>query len=141
MWKYVQSTGDLFLDGQYMETGYSGALPDGKNNPDKECVKNVGPIPRGYYSIGPLVAKPTPVTLRLTADNPNYCTPARSGFLIHGDNSTHTASQGCIILSRGMRQTIADSADKRLLVVRDSVESKRVSEGAAVRWVAKSHQL
>lgn len=141
MWKYVQSTGDLFLNGLYMETGYSGALPDGKNNPDMECVRNIGPIPRGYYDIGAIENKPTPLTLRLNADKPNYCYPARSGFLIHGDNTTHTASQGCIILGRNMRRTIADSGDNRLLVVRDSVESQRVSNGSATRWTAEPHQL
>lgn len=141
MWKYVQTTGDLFLNGEYMETGYSGALPDGKNNPDMECVRNVGPIPRGYYNIGPVENKPTPMTLRLIADMPNYCNPARSGFLIHGDNATHTASQGCIILGRNMRRTIAESGDNRLLVVRSSVESTRVDSGSATRFTAEAHQL
>ena len=141
MWKYVQSSGDLFLNGQYMETGYSGAVPDGKNNPDKECVRNVGPIPRGYYNIGAARVGPTPITLPLTADKPNYCNTGRSGFLIHGDNSTSTASEGCIIMSRGLRQTIADSKDKRLLVVRDSVETARIAEKGIERWSAKSHQL
>ena len=141
MWKYVQSSGDLFLNGQYMETGYSGAVPDGKNNPDKECVRNVGPIPRGYYNIEPARVGPTPITLPLTADKPNYCSPSRSGFLIHGDNSTGTASEGCIIMSRGMRQTIADSKDKRLLVARDSVETARIAEKGIERWSAKNHQL
>ncbi|MBL8309473.1 MAG: DUF2778 domain-containing protein [Burkholderiales bacterium] len=141
MWRYVQSTGDLFLNDQYMETGYSGAVPNGKNNPDMECVKNVGPIPRGMYTIGPVIDKPTPVTLRLAADKPDYCNPPRSGFLIHGDNTTHTASQGCIILSRGMRQTIADSGDSRLMVVRDSVLSARHTTSGATRWRARSNQL
>ena len=141
MWKYVQSSGDLFLNGQYMETGYSGAVPDGKNNPDKECVRNVGPIPRGYYNIEAARVGSTPVTLPLIADKPNYCNPGRSGFLIHGDNSTGTASEGCIIMSRGMRQTIADSKDKRLLVARDSVETARVTEKGIERWSAKNHQL
>jgi Protein of unknown function (DUF2778) len=141
MWKYVQSTGDLFLNGQYMETGYSGAVPDGKNKPDMECVKNVGPIPRGYYLIGTARTNPTPFTLPLKADNPQYCTPGRSGFLIHGDNSTGTASHGCIILSKGIRRTIAESNDKRLLVVRDSVESQRVVATGQSRWTARSNQL
>lgn len=120
MWRYVQSTGDFFLGSQYVETGYSGADPDGKNDPSKECVRNVGPIPRGYYAIGAAVSSPTAVSLPLNADNPNYCSPARSGFLIHGDNSTGTASQGCIILSRATRERVNNSDDKRLRVVRDS---------------------
>lgn len=120
MWTYVQSTGDLFHGSAYIETGYSGKVPGGKNDPSKECVKDVGPIPRGTYKIGPEKASPSPVSLILTADNPNYCTPPRDGFLIHGDNSTGTASTGCIILSRSTRESIRDSNDNRLKVVRNS---------------------
>lgn len=120
MWKYVQSTGDLFHNSKYVETGYSGAKPDGKNNPAKECERNVGPIPRGGYDIADPIAKPTPVSLPLTADSPNYCNPPRSGFLVHGDNSTSTASTGCIIVSRRTREQMRDSGDKRLTVVTNS---------------------
>ena len=141
MWKYVQSSGDLFLSGEYFETGYSGALPNGKNDPEKECVRNVGPIPRGYYSIGAERIGPTQVTLPLTADDPSHCSPARSGFLIHGDNTTGTASQGCVILSLGMRKTISGSTDKRLQVVRTSVLAKRLTESGMERWIASSNQL
>jgi hypothetical protein len=42
--EYVQSTGDLFHNSDYVETGYSGADPDGKNNPEKECEQDVCPI-------------------------------------------------------------------------------------------------
>jgi len=125
MWVYVQSTGDLFHNTQFIETGYSGAVPDGKNNPDKECVINVGPIPRGYYSIGKAVSKPTVVTLPLDADDPHYCSPPRDGFLIHGGNASGTASSGCIIMSLPTRKLVDASEDKRLRVVRDSVRKRR----------------
>lgn len=121
MWKYVQSTGDLFdSGGNYVETGYSGASPGGKNDPSKECVKNVGPIPRGFYDIEQEKSSPTVVTLPLTPDDPNYCNPARDGFLIHGDNSSGTASQGCIIMSKATRIKVRDSGDSRLQVVKNS---------------------
>ena len=126
MWKYVQATGDFFQDGTYVETGYSGKVPDGKNRPDMECVVNVGPIPRGSYSIGAVRSNPTVLTLPLTASDPNYCNPPRSGFLIHGGNSSGTSSTGCIILTKQTRQRIADSGDKDVTVVRDSVLSARV---------------
>ena len=128
MWKYVQSTGDLFLNGTYCETGYSGKVPEGKNDPSKECSINVGPIPRGAYDIGPERTRPTLVTLPLTADDPNYCSPPRDGFLIHGDNSTGTASTGCIIISKVMRERIRDSGDSRLQVVQSSVLSERLTQ-------------
>lgn len=126
MWLYVQKTGDFFLNSTYVETGYSGADPDGKNDPTKECVRNIGPIPRGYYTIGAAVDSPTAVSLPLGADNPSYCSPPRSGFLIHGDNSTGTASQGCIILSRTTRERVNNSTDKRLRVVRDSIHVRNI---------------
>lgn len=126
MWTYVQRTGDFFLGSTYVETGYSGATPAGKNDPSKECVRNVGPIPRGYYTISGSVSSPTPITLVLVADNPNYCNPPRSGFLVHGDNSTGTASQGCIILSRGVRERISSSNDTRLRVVEMSARVREI---------------
>ncbi len=43
----------------------------------------------------------------------------RSGFLIHGDSVSHPgeASEGCIILDRNVRETIANDDDKYLVVV------------------------
>lgn len=126
MWVYVQSSGDLFQDGTYVETGYSGAVPDGKNKPDKECAKDVGPIPRGWYNILGETNKPTPVALPLDPDDPNYCNPPRDGFLIHGNNSSGTASTGCVIMSRKTRERIRDSGDGRLRVVRDSAKVRGI---------------
>lgn len=128
MWKYVQDTGDFFHNGTYVETGYSGRVPDGKNQPLMECVRNVGPVPRGHYAVEVARTGPTILTLPLTARNPSYCTPARSGFLIHGDNSSGTASTGCIILSRATRQLVADSDDRLLLVVRSSEVSRLLAQ-------------
>jgi len=121
MWIYVQSSEELFSGSTYVETGYSGALPDRKNKPDMERVRNVGPIPRGYYSIGAASSSPTAITPSLTPGDPSYCSPPRSGLLIHGDNSTGTASQGCIVLRRATRQKITESNDMRLRVVRNSI--------------------
>ena len=141
MWKYVQSTGEFLLNGQFIEKGYSGAPPAGKNKPDMECVEDVTPIPPGYYLIGSARNHLTSFTLPLTADNSQYCAVARSGFLIHGSNLTGTASHGCIILSKVTRRSISESNDKRLLVVRDSVEVQRVSRSLQTRWTARSNQL
>jgi hypothetical protein len=48
MWKYVQSSGAMIApDGEILRVGYSGRVLDGKNNPDMQHVRNVGPIPRG----------------------------------------------------------------------------------------------
>jgi hypothetical protein len=41
----------------------------------------------------------------------------RSALMIHGDNRTGTASEGCIILPRRVRHIIWDSGERKLKVV------------------------
>lgn len=45
-WIYYQSTGELRHKGKLIGTGYSGNLTN-KNNPDRQHVKNMGPVVRG----------------------------------------------------------------------------------------------
>ena len=118
-WRYCQQTGQLLLNGKIIGTGYSGKGV-GKNNPNMEQAKNVGPIPRGKYTIGPAYTHPHkgPITMNLTPNgHPTY---GRSDFLIHGDSRAHpgNASEGCIILPRNIRNRIATSGDTVLEVVR-----------------------
>lgn len=118
-WRWVQSEGQLSRDGQIEGHGYAGA-GEGKNNPDMQDVQNIGPIPRGLYAIAEPCDTDThgPYVLRLAphADN-EMC--GRSGFLIHGDSKSKpgTASQGCIILPRAVREKIWQSGDRELEVV------------------------
>lgn len=118
MFTYFQESGELKLDDEHVAFGYSGS-PIGKNRPDMESVHNVGPIPRGMYTIGaPYDTKthgPFVLPLEPDLDNQMY---GRSGFLIHGDSVVHpgTASEGCIILARNIREMIANSGVDRLLV-------------------------
>lgn len=116
-WKYIQSNGNLSHGGALVATGYSGH-GEGKNNPAMQSVRNVGPIPVGMYEIGPMMMHKDgkgPIVMRLTAVGHEAF--HRSGFLIHGDNADHTASEGCIILPRAIRQRIAESGDNELEVV------------------------
>lgn len=121
IWVYKQSTGELFLRGSPVTTpygvGYSG-VGEGKNNSVYQCVKDIGPIPRGKYTIGQETNNPTPVTLPLEPDSDNNMC-GRSGFLIHGDNVERPgwASQGCIILSKDVREKVRDSGVNRLEVI------------------------
>jgi hypothetical protein len=122
MWKYEQQSGAIVRpDGTLLAAGYSGRVPDGKNDPDKQCVVNVGPIPRGWYTIGePLSTKTKPYYMPLEP-NQGTDTCGRSAFQIHGDNTTHTASTGCIVVSpRALREEIWTSGDRLLRVVRSS---------------------
>ena len=118
-WRWVQSIGQISRGGISEGYGYAGA-GDGKNNPQMEDVRNVGPIPRGMYTIEAPVNTEThgPFVLRLTPDEDNEMY-GRSAFLIHGDSISKpgTASRGCIILARSIREEIWDSGDRRLEVV------------------------
>ena len=119
-WQFSTDSGK-FVDpaGMTLCYGYSGH-GDGVNNPDMENVPNVGPIPRGVYSIGEAVTHPVmgPLTMALTpgADTEIF---GRAGFDIHGDTPSmdHSASHGCVILPHDVRATVAVSADRVLTVV------------------------
>lgn len=118
-WKYEQETGILSHNGADVAIGYSGS-GNGKNNPAMQDVQKIGPIPVGEYFIGQPCDTPThgPYVLRLSP-NPNNEMCGRSGFLIHGDSIEHpgTASQGCIIMPRKVREQIWNSGDPTLEVV------------------------
>lgn len=120
MWTYNQANGVLV--GPALRTpvqGYSG-FDLGKNNPVLERVHDVGPIPKGNYTIGPPFDSPEhgPLAMRLTPDD-DTDTFGRGGFLMHGDSLEHPgeASHGCIIMPRFVRQAVAASADRSLQVV------------------------
>ncbi len=119
-WTYAQQTGELRQDGKPVSIGYSGAT-EGKNNPAMENVPNIGPIPRGDWTIaGPPVDSKDhgPYVLKLNPE-PTTDTHGRSGFLMHGDSKEHPgcASHGCVILSRSVREEVWQSGDRDLEVV------------------------
>jgi Protein of unknown function (DUF2778) len=98
--------------------GYAGH-GDGLNNPAMCNVPDVGPLPQGKYTIGQPISDDNVgvFALPLTPD-PSNDMFGRSAFFIHGDNPAmnHTASDGCIVLARPIRQVIADSGDADLIV-------------------------
>lgn len=118
MWIYSQSTGSLSQDKEFLGKGYSGHR-EGLNNPKLEMVHDLGPIPSGVWDIGmffddthlgPCVAALRPTTQEVYG---------RGGFFIHGDNKSmnHSASDGCIILARYLRQAIKASSDNQIQVI------------------------
>ena len=119
MWKYDQSSGNLDHDGTPVGAGYSGAGIY-KNDPVAQNRHNEGPIPRGLYTIeSPRDTQSHgPYVLPLTPDAGNDM-EGRSGFLMHGDSVAHpgTASQGCIIMPRAIREQVWQSGDRALEVV------------------------
>jgi len=119
-WTYRQDTGELAHDGRSVAHGYSGNNA-GLNNPAAEDQHNVGPIPRGAWHIQALTVGQTPhgpFVLHLVP-LPSTDTYGRSGFLIHGDSALHpgTASEGCIIMPRLVREAVWASGDRELTVI------------------------
>ena len=116
---YTQKTGEISEGPTILGQGYSGNGP-GLNNPDMEGTPDVGPIPRGLWQIaawhdtyedkGPCVAQLAPVA--------PFDALGRAGFLIHGDNAAmdQSASHGCIIASREIREALRASGDTQLEV-------------------------
>ena len=114
---YSQSTGELSVDGVIIAKGYSGK-GSGRNNPDAQCSRNVGPIPRGRYWVQqPRFSKRVgPVAFDLVPwSETDTC--GRSALMIHGDNATNDASEGCIILNRLVRDAIAADRSIRRMIL------------------------
>lgn len=121
MFEYSQSSHTLTQNGQPITGGdecYSGT-GDGRNNPDMQDVRNVGPVPQGKYRIGyafdddrlgPDVMQLVPL--------PGTETFGRDGFLIHGNNKENDASHGCLIAPPDIRRKINGTQDRVLLVTR-----------------------
>jgi hypothetical protein len=106
---YLQKAGKLLLDGKELGSGYSGHGA-GKNNPEKEKEKNVGPIPQGVYKISaPREYKKMANCFDLTPIG--HDAQKRTELMIHGDSiaSPGTASRGCIVVSADIRKKIAES--------------------------------
>ena len=117
---YKQLTGELLdSNNNVLGKGYAGK-DKGKNNPDMQQVKGIGPLPRGKYTIGkPYDSPHTGVfTIPLTPDIDNEMF-GRDEFKIHGDNLNDpgNASEGCIIQTRKVRDIVASSIDKILTVI------------------------
>ena len=89
-----------------------------------ENVPNVGPIPQGTYTIEPQQNNVTSSgtrllgSMRLTPDPANQMR-GRGGFIIHGDNAARnqSASKGCPVFDKDVRDQIGNSGDNILTVV------------------------
>lgn len=123
IFQYSQSLGRFYIqcdetsERALLGVGYAGR-GTGRNNPQQQHMKNVGPLPRGMYTIGFAEKHPRlgPLAYRLTPASTNVMFE-RSGFFIHGDNKTNDASQGCVVLPKPLREIVATSGISRLWVV------------------------
>jgi hypothetical protein len=116
---FHQRSGKTFRDTELIATGWAGQR-EGINNPDLQNVSNIGPLPRGFYDIGPAYTHPQlgPLVMNLAPDPSNEMF-GRSAFRIHGASSEHpeVSSKGCIVLPRYARQHIIITGDRRLQVI------------------------
>jgi hypothetical protein len=119
-WIYAQDSGWLVHNGAKLVQCYSGN-GSGKNNPDAQAIRDIGPIPCGLYTIGePQEGTPHgPFAMPLTPDPSNEMF-GRSGFWVHGDSLLDPghASEGCIIEPNVDRKIVWASGDYLLEVVR-----------------------
>jgi len=124
MWLYKQKTGGFFHNDIWLHDGYSGFGDLGKNRPGAQSQVGIGPIPVGAYIVGGLADDDQhgPVALHLITE-PGTQTFGRSGFLMHGDSREHygSASHGCIIMPREVRDTVEASQDRQLIVISGNV--------------------
>jgi len=123
-WTFEQVSGKLYgPEGDLIAIGYAGGNcgenPEGVNNPDLQQMSQVGPLPCGKYKRGEVIegSHLGPFAIRLIPDPENKMF-GRSGFFMHGDNSKgdRSASEGCIIMSRQVRNQFHDSIDDEITV-------------------------
>ena len=120
-WLYEIATG-RFTDpmGELRGKGYSGQPPN-VNDATAQNLRNQGPIPAGLWQAVELIPeteKHGPFVIRLEPYGPTE-TYGRSGFMVHGDSIQRPgyASDGCIILSRDVREMFWASSDHDINVV------------------------
>jgi hypothetical protein len=124
-WVYEIVSGRLYDSaGAIVAIGYSGQ-PDHKNDPQSVSLHDQGPIPPGRYDINAPVDTVThgPFVLSLTPDPSNQMF-GRGGFLLHGDSvvAPGTASEGCVIMPRTIREQVWQSGDRELHVMAEIPE-------------------
>ena len=132
-WLYEQKTGWLSHNGARLVQCYSGN-GSGKNNPDAEAIRDVGPLPCGNYTIQPPVDTEShgPYVLWLVPDAATFAymqkigrapiDPSVPDFAIHGERKEPPpgeASKGCIIEPHSDRVIVWTSGDDQLQVIRE----------------------
>lgn len=121
-WFFTQRDGILYDDQNMLRgRGYAGR-DAGKNNPEMENVKGIGPLPHGTYTGTQLFEKHPTVGAYAILLTPDAETRARiltygrnpDSFFMHGDSQEHPglASHGCIVQQRPIREAFWASVRK-----------------------------
>lgn len=138
-WLYIIRTGELLRpNGSLAGIGYSGKA-EAKNDPSKVAIKDVGPLPPGFYKICPAIpdwdGKGQPpkhptmgawpvIPLEPQIGNDMH---GRSGFFVHGTNLTNDASHGCIIMGPLIRRELNNAVHQELVVQVEPINAAKVS--------------
>jgi hypothetical protein len=83
----------------------------GKNNPDMCAIRDIGPLPVGWYEIGEPFTHPHTghFSMRLTPHEDNKMF-GRDGFLMHGPDRNPEQrgeeSRGCVVTRRDNRERV-----------------------------------
>lgn len=120
-WLYEIASGRWSRGGILLAKGYSGN-GSGLNNSAMMDVGNVGPIPVGFYTIGPVIMRHPKLGLYVMELIPDPANEMykRFGFFNHGDNEhlNFTASDGCIVTPEFARHAVGyDLANDNTLQV------------------------
>jgi hypothetical protein len=128
MWVFVQNSGNVlrdFGDGKYSIQGHAYAgKGTGKNNPDFQTVKDVGPLPCGFYLIGEPIDHPHLGLFAMPLlPDPSNVMYDRGDFWWHGENAKHPgeSSNGCVVSSPLLRHAVHDSKDNLLRVIKELI--------------------
>lgn len=111
MWKYTQADHLLFdPSGSVLDRkGYSGSGA-AKNEPDRQCLKDQGPIPRGMYTIGDARDDPGglgPVVLPLMPDAGNAMCGRSADGHAHKTGTLCPAQQAIVGLRTFVNRSVA----------------------------------
>lgn len=119
-WVYDRARRRFMRDAKLISSdGYSGN-GKGLNTPAMDGVARVGPLPAGWYTIGPAYQHKHLGSLVMNLEpHPNNDMKGRSLFRIHGDNGkgNFSASEGCIVQGHDVRSIVSLSSDRRLQVI------------------------
>jgi hypothetical protein len=117
---YSQSKGTLVANnGVLLGTGFAG-IGAGINNPQMQGIKNVGPLPVGFYRMAPpgpsVLLGPYAIRLDPNPANKMY---GRAGFFMHGECIQHplSSSHGCIVMPFSTREAAFESGDRVIEVI------------------------
>jgi hypothetical protein len=121
---YSQDDGRLYdSNGVHIATCYAGGNcgenPEGVNNHAMQNVPSIGPLPCGKYRLGEVLQNshlgPFAIPLIPFPENEMF---GRSGFFFHGDTKemNHSASKGCIIGARSVREEVYKSQGQVVII-------------------------